>query len=117
MPRSAFCPTDDQRRLVKFAVAIGTPLGSIAEVIGLRSVKGLNRHFRNELARGAPEANAKVCQTLLQMATSGKSLAATRHWLTRQPGWEEKPDGVEETVHITSAEMIFVDPPEGEQNK
>jgi hypothetical protein len=109
--RPAFSANDEQRRLVKFACAIDTPLKSIAAMVGVGSVKALKRHFRKELARGRPEANAKVSQALLEMATSGKSLPATRHWLKCRSGWEEHTEPVQDTVEITSAEMVFVDAP------
>jgi hypothetical protein len=69
--------------------AYGIGQEEIATVIGLRSVKTLRRHFRQELDRGAIGANAQVAQTLYKMATSGNSPAATIFWLKARAGWRD----------------------------
>ncbi len=52
--------------------------------------KTLRKHFRAELDRGTVEANAKVAQSLFQMATQGKNVAAAIFWMKARAGWREK---------------------------
>jgi len=52
--------------------------------------KTLRKHFRDELDRGMTEANAKVAQSLFQMATQGKNVAAAILWMKARAGWREK---------------------------
>jgi hypothetical protein len=53
--------------------------------------KTLRKHFRQELSRGAIEANAKVLQTLYAMATSGENTAATIFYAKTRCGLRERP--------------------------
>jgi hypothetical protein len=71
--------------------AYGVRQEEIALCLGLRSAKTLRRHFRAELDRASPEANAQVAQSLYQQATSGKNVAATIFWLKTRGGgaWRE----------------------------
>ena len=88
MPRPKFVPTPEQRHYVQSMAAFGISHERIALCIGLRSPKTLRRHFREELDLGATKADARVGQTMFQMATSGKNPAATMFWL-RCRGWHE----------------------------
>ena len=90
MPRPRLQPTDDQRKLVKSLAATGTKQCDIAQLVGIRSPKTLRKYFRDELDRGALEANSNVARTLYQMATSGKYVAATMFWLKCRAGWRER---------------------------
>jgi hypothetical protein len=81
MPRPRLKPNDEQRRLVKSLAAMGTPQEHIALKIGIRSPKTLRKYFKEQLDFGMVDATIKVKQTLFQMATSGKSFAATQFWL------------------------------------
>jgi len=69
--------------------AYGIKQEDIATIVDLRSPKTLRKHFPQELARGAIEANAQVGQTLFKMATSGNEPAATIFWLKTRAGWRE----------------------------
>ena len=89
MPRPKFVPTAEQRRTVCSMAAYGIPQEAIAGSVGIRSVKTLRRHFREELDRAAPEANARVAQTLYQLATTGKNATAAIFWLKTRAGWRE----------------------------
>jgi hypothetical protein len=91
MPRPQLKPTDEQRRLVKSMAAMGTPQEHISRKIGIRSPKTLRKYFRDELDFGMTEANYKVAQTLFQMATSGKCIAATQFWLKTRGRFRESP--------------------------
>ena len=89
MARPRFMPSVEQRRLVRSLAACGIRQEEIAHYLGLRSVKTLRRHFREELGRAAVEATARVAQTLYQQATSGKNTAATIFWLKTRGRWRD----------------------------
>ncbi|WP_244408254.1 hypothetical protein [Roseomonas fluvialis] len=67
----------------------GVPHTDIATFLGI-DAKTLRKHFREELDRGTTEANAKVAQSLFQMATQGKNVAAAIFWMKARAGWREK---------------------------
>ncbi len=87
--RPLFDPTEEQRRLVRTLSAMGTRQKEIAKMIGI-APKTLREHFREELDKGAIEANAQVAKTLFQMATSGTTPAATIFWLKTRARWSER---------------------------
>ena len=64
MPRPTLNPTDEERRLVKSLAAFGVPQEQIARRVGIRSVKTLRKHFREELDEGSLDANSTVAKTL-----------------------------------------------------
>src|SRR5215210_5284559 len=68
-------PTDEQRRLVRALAGFGVPQDDIAKHLDI-DPKTLLKHFRSDMDRGALEANAKVAQSLFQMATQGQNVAA-----------------------------------------
>ena len=82
-------PTDEQRRTVKTMAGFGVPHEDIATFLGI-DAKTLRKHLRAELDRGTVEANAKVAQSLFQMATQGKNVAAAIFWMKARAGWREK---------------------------
>jgi len=86
--------------MVRSMAAYGTRQEDIARCVGLRSAKTLRSHFREELDRAAPEANAQVAQSLYQQATSGKNVAATIFWLKTRGGgaWREAGAGAPRPV-------------------
>jgi hypothetical protein len=86
--------------------AYGTRQEEIARCVGLRSDKTLRRHFREELDRAAPEANAQVAQSLYQQATSGQNVAATIFWLKTRGGWREAGAGVPRTVEAPPFQVM-----------
>jgi hypothetical protein len=90
MARPKFEPTADQRQQVKSLVALGILHEDIAKFIGIKSPKTLRKHFRKELDLGVIAANAKVGQTLFQLATSGKCVAATIYYLKVRAHWSER---------------------------
>lgn len=96
MSRPRFLPTDGQRRMVKSMSAYGIRQDEIAATIGV-SAKTLRRRFRKELDRGATEANTQVGQTMYHLASSGKSVAATKFWLTHRAGWRQNAGAVRGT--------------------
>ena len=93
MGRPRFTPNVEQHRMVRSMAAYGIPQEDIARCLGLRSAKTLRRHFREELDRAAPEANARVAQSLYQQATAGKNTGAAIFWLKTRAGWREWASG------------------------
>ena len=83
-------PTDEQRRLVRALAGFGVPQDDIARHLDV-DPKTLRKHFRSDIDRGALEANAKVAQSLFQMATQGQNVAAAIFWMKVRGGWSEKP--------------------------
>ena len=84
-----FVPTEEQRRTVKAMAGLGVPHEGIAALLEIDD-KTLRKHFHPELARGSVEATAKVAQSLFQMATAGKNVAAAIFWMKARAGWREK---------------------------
>ncbi len=60
----------------------------VAAVLGIDD-KTLRKHFRDELITATIEANAAVAQSLFQMATKGKNVAAAIFWLKVRAGWKD----------------------------
>jgi hypothetical protein len=85
----AFEPSEEQRRLVRAMAGFGVPQADIAAHVEI-DPKTLRKHFRQELDRGTTEANVKVAQSLFQMATQGKNVAAAIFWMKARAGWREK---------------------------
>ncbi len=88
-PGRAFRPTEEQRRTVKAMAGLGVPHDGIAVLLDI-DPKTLRKHFQAELERGSVEATAKVAQSLFQLATTGKSVAAAIFWMKARAGWREK---------------------------
>jgi hypothetical protein len=84
-------PTAEQRRTVKTMSGFGVPHADIAAFLDI-DPKTLRKHFRVELDGGMTEANAKVAQSLFQMATQGKNVAAAIFWMKARAGWRDRPD-------------------------
>jgi hypothetical protein len=82
-------PTEEERRLVRAFSGFGIPQEDIARQVGV-DAKTLRKHFRDELDRGSVEATAKVAQSLFQMATTGKNVAAAIFWMKARAGWTER---------------------------
>jgi hypothetical protein len=87
-----FEPTDELRKLVKMLSGFGIPQVDIATHLEIDPTT-LRRHFRRELDRGMIEANVKVAQSLFQMATTGKNVAAAIFWMKARAQWREKHEG------------------------
>ena len=108
MARPRFVPTVEQRRMVRAMSGYGMKQEDIAACLEIRSAKTLRRHFRVELDRGAPEANARVAQCLYQMSISGKCPQATIFWMKTRVGWRDR-----EPVELRPAEpapfLVVVD--------
>jgi hypothetical protein len=90
MPRPNLQPTEEDRKMVRLMAACGVDQEQIAARIGIRSPKTLRKHYREELDRGALDANVRVSHSLLKMATSGNCPAATIFWLKARAGWKDQ---------------------------
>jgi hypothetical protein len=75
--------------LVKAMAGYSVPHEGIAVMLDI-DPKTLRRHYRRELDRGSVEATAKVAQSLFQMATVDKIVAAAIFWMKARAGWREK---------------------------
>jgi predicted ArsR family transcriptional regulator len=116
MPRPSFRPTSEQQRIVKSMAALGTRHEDIATILEI-TPKTLRKHFRQELTRGAIEANAKVGQTLFAMATSGRNTAATIYW-ERTRGTRRGRDRETDSGPIVPPQIIIrTDPDEKRQTQ
>jgi hypothetical protein len=107
---AAFEPSDEQSRLVRAMAGFGVPQADIATHLQI-DPKTLRKHFREELDRGTVEANIKVAQSLFQMATQGKNVAAPIFWMKARAGWREKHE-IEVTLRplqqLSDAELLRV---------
>jgi hypothetical protein len=84
-----YSATEENRRMVKAMAGFGVPHEGIATMLDI-DPKTLRRHYRRELDRGSVEATAKVAQSLFQMATVEKNVAAAIFWMKARGGWREK---------------------------
>ena len=104
----AYRPTEENRRTVKLMAGLGVPHDGIAVLLEI-DPKTLRKHFDVELERGSVEATAKVAQSLFQLATTGKNVAATIFWMKARAGWREKHDVVvtnaDSLTHLTDEEL------------
>ena len=110
MARPRFIPNVEQRGMVRSMAAYGIRQEEIARCLGLRSAKTLRRHFREELDRAAPEANARVAQSLYQQATAGKKTAAAIFWLKVRAGWREAATGTPQLVEAPPPFVVRIQP-------
>jgi len=89
MPRAKLKPTEEQRRQVRSLSALGVEPYDIARYFHV-SEKTLRKYYKDEIFRGPLEANAKVAQSLFEMATAGESALASIFWSKARAGWCEK---------------------------
>src|SRR6266567_2640448 len=92
MGRPRFKPSESDRRLAETLAAFGVPEKQLARKIGHRGIseKTLRKHFHRELANGIAMANAKLGETLYQMATDGQHQAVTIFLAKVRLGMREK---------------------------
>jgi hypothetical protein len=79
--------TDALREQVRSLAARGVRQEDIAKIIGC-DAKTLRRHFRDELDRAMPEANAEIAGCLFAAAKAG-NVAAMIFWLKTRARWRE----------------------------
>jgi hypothetical protein len=85
-------PTEEQRKFVTMAAAVGTPHDDIGTLIGV-SANTLRRYFQHELDVGSAQANLRVGINLYRMATGDPSLMSTLlaaiWWSKAMMGWQD----------------------------
>ena len=74
MARTPFAATDALREKVRHLAGLGVPQDDIATHVGC-SPKTLRKHFREDLDRGAAEANATIAGCLFLAAKAGNIAA------------------------------------------
>lgn len=84
-----YTPTEDQRKTVRGMAGYGMPHDDIATILDI-DPKTLRKYFDRELRRGSIEATTKVAQSLFNMATAEKNVAAAIFWMKVRAGWTEK---------------------------
>jgi hypothetical protein len=81
-------PTDETRKTVKAMTAYGISQAKICAVIDI-SEPTLRLYYSHELDIAEAEANSQVAQSLFNMATKGKNVAAAIFWLKTRAGYRE----------------------------
>ena len=92
----AYQPTDKDRALVKALTGYGIIQEEIATLLNIHRTT-LIKHYKREMETGVIEANSAVAQSLFQMATRGKNVAAAIFWLKVRAGWKDP-------VHLANAD-------------
>lgn len=87
MAPKAFIPTDEQRKQVERAAAVGLTNEQVAKVLGIGETT-LKKYFAEELASGGPKANYNVAGALYQSAMKG-NVTAQIFWCKTRLGWKE----------------------------
>ena len=88
MARTAFVVNDTLREKVRHLAGLGVPQDDIARILGC-APKTLRKRFRDELDRGAAEANATVAGSLFLAARAG-NITAIIFWLKTRGRWRER---------------------------
>jgi hypothetical protein len=91
--RPGFRPTDEQREIVRRAVAIGLTHEHVRQLVLKRdgrpiSAPTLRKHFRQELSDGLWQANFTVANKLFSAALNG-NITAQIFWLKNRAGWQD----------------------------
>ncbi len=81
-------PTDESRKMVSMLTAIGITQSEICGILNI-TLPTLHKYFRAELDTGLPSANARVAQSLFNMATKGGNVAAAIFWMKTRGRWSE----------------------------
>jgi hypothetical protein len=109
MARPAFIVNEALREKVAYLAGFGVPQDDIAKIVGC-SPKTLRKRFRDELDRGAAEANAVISGCLFATAKAG-NIAAQIFWLKTRAGWRERPpadDPVADADAGSSSEVLVL---------
>lgn len=83
-------PSDENRRFVAAMASVGINQEDIARVVGIHP-DTLRLHYRDELDKSMPQANARVAQNLFRIATGEgrEAVVAAIFWLKCRAGWSE----------------------------
>lgn len=95
--RPPYIENDEDRNKVKLLCIIGTPVKTIAEILGVcKDV--LYRHYKKEIQQAAQEANAQVAANLFKQTKTNP--AAAIFWMKTRCGWREKDDASQTVIPI-----------------
>ena len=111
MSRQAFVVNDALREKARYLAGLGVPQDDIANIVGC-APKTLRKRFRDELDRGAAEANATIAGSLFLAAKAG-NIAAQIFWLKTRARWRERraaDDPAPNTDAGSSSEAVLVLP-------
>ena len=112
MARPAFVVTEAMCERVRYLAGLGVPQEELAKIIGC-CPKTLRKRFRDELDRGAAEANASVAGYLFNSAKAG-NVAAQIFWLKTRAHWREgSPNPISDTKAAPSSSVVLVLPDNG----
>jgi hypothetical protein len=81
-------PNRETKEIVRVLSAAGASLQFIANETHLHP-DDLTRYYQVDLDQGPEEANARVAQTFLHMATSGDYPQMTIAWMKMKAGWND----------------------------
>lgn len=102
MGRPKFVPTDEHRHIAKSFAGYGIQADDIAAYLGIRR-NTLFKYFKHDMQEGRNTANAKVAQSLFNMATKRNNVAAAIFWAKTRMGWREKVD-----VEVSGGPLVAV---------
>src|SRR5207244_5901538 len=88
MSRQGFVVNDALREKARYLAGLGVPQDDIANIVGC-APKTLRKCFRDELDRGAAEANATIAGSLFLAAKAG-NIVAQIFWLKTRARWRER---------------------------
>lgn len=109
--RPPYTPTEEQRQKVAGYATYGVPQERIAKWLKI-DVLTLRKYYEAELTEGLLKANAKVGQTLFQMATSGEHPACTIFYCKTQLGMREKESAADANKEAPNITIVGAERPE-----
>lgn len=96
-------PTDESREVVTNLAIAGFPQNQICKALGLGE-RTLQKHYSDELRKGALLATAAVAGKLYDKAIGGDTTACI-FWMKTRAGWREKAE-----VDVTSSDGSMAPP-------
>jgi hypothetical protein len=103
-----FTPTEEQRKMVTLATAVGLPHEDIAEALHV-SRNTLVKYFGEELSLGALRANLKVASNLFKIATADPPLqgtvSAAIFWAKTRMGWRTAPAAGQASIYGSKSDV------------
>ena len=123
MVNIAHAPSNESRQLVQLHATVGTPIGTIARLLGIDH-KTLDKYYRNELDLAISQANATIGGALFNKAKGGDT-AAMIFWLKTRARWREtldisnedgslKPEATQAAVLAALLSFVLVAPAQAE---
>ncbi len=97
-------PNKSTTESVKVLSGLGATPEFIGEELGL-PLAVLHKHYAKAMAHGPQEANFRVAQTFLHMATSGEYPQMTLAWMKMRAGWADIPPPQNEAEEEAETEV------------